>query len=75
LQPNISVQDDDEVELEGVPLARVEDLPIIENNKASALWKSLRNGAISKARRSMQTGGIGDVAKKSMREMIYSKCP
>jgi len=75
LQPNITVDDDDEVDLDGVHLAGLDDLPIIENNKASALWKSLRNGDISKARRSLQSGGIGDIAKKSMREMICSKFP
>jgi Reverse transcriptase (RNA-dependent DNA polymerase) len=75
IQPNINHDDEDTDGPDELDLNGVEDIPIIHNNKYNIMWKAIRNGSISKARRAMQSGGIGDVANKTLREKIAEKYP
>jgi len=49
--------------------------PILAKSKPSIIWNAIRNGHISKARRTMSTDGVGDIGEKPIRDQKLQKYP
>ena len=59
IHPNLRTEvGENEVDEPFQDLVEVEDYPILSNSKQSVIWKAIRNGHISKARRAMSSDGV-----------------
>ena len=70
----ISPEDDIDDLIDDTFLA-VESVPIAQNNQTKILWKAVRNGNISKARKALSSNGVGDILSKNLRTQLASKYP
>jgi hypothetical protein len=56
-----------------ISLVGVEDYPILAKSKPSVIWNAIRNGHISKARRTMSSDGVGNIGEKPIRDQKLQK--
>jgi len=75
VEPNLNEHDEDQ-EQQGQHGFRPDEVyPIIHSDMKTVVFRAIRYGNISKARRAMSSDGVGDITKKSIREKIAIKYP